>query len=198
MTERKSFLHLIGVLILVGTALIFLRTHSANVIGQTNSYSQSLGILVTEPTQYSLESNTTVSLLSFSLAGKVKGGGPVNVYLESEKGSRFLVFTNAIPDLGSRNPTTRLVTGSTLPRSVTGEVTVGTGGFEVTELEDPPNIEFPQSNSMYESGFFSETCENSCNIPADLFSGGKYKLLVHVGKNTSLLLARISFLTTTE
>ena len=183
--------------ILVLLALVFSKPE---VIGyaSTSIHSQDLNLALEQSQSFYLISNGVqpIHLTSLTISGNIIGPGTASIYLDNERGTRYLVYRNTKRLDSTHNRitgtafTTGLsVTGSTLPAKEERPVLDLLEGTKLQAFEA-----LPQGYKAIE-GQFNNACIDSCLLHGDLFFGERFKLDFYTEPGTSLVIKEIVYTT---
>ncbi|MEM4263471.1 MAG: hypothetical protein QW666_01065 [Candidatus Woesearchaeota archaeon] len=206
---RRKYIKIEFALLISLLLLISLFISRPEIIGyaSTNIHSQPLHLIITESKSYYLYSDFPVRLTSISLSGKITGKGTVTTYLNNERGTSNLVFTN-IKKASSR---INQITGSIPTIGGFYQFTRGVSGLSVTgdalpAKQSPPTLKIIEAGTLYGfealppgyltiSGLFNYACVDSCILSEKSFTGTRFRLDFYVQPGTELEIDELIYTT---
>lgn len=168
-------------------------------------YIQNLELYVDGTQSYNLASmGDNLNLESFRLSGEIIGAGRVEIFLDNNRGSQYLVYKNLQKkiDYNPRNLITSFVVKDE-SQSIQGQVVNDENSL--TKLEGTWLIVQPKPlNVIYEfsplaenerklNGTFYMECTETCNIPLGEFDSDNYELIFRIEKGTYIQLNRLEY-----
>jgi len=120
---------------------------------------------------------------SLRLSGVIEGKGPVQIYLENDKGEKLLIYTNIKEKTRSGDLVTGLVTGDSSDKGFT---------LAQGEILSSLNLQIPEDQELREGSFYNE-CEETCFVDSLFSQNANYKLVFYIGENVDLEVNKIIY-----
>lgn len=166
-------------------------------------YSQNLDMYVDGSQSYTLTTaDGSLHLRSFMIDGEVIGDGRVEILLDNGQGKQYMIYENIQkkPDYSGPHMITG-ISGGITGMAVSGEeenatIEEKTGVWLVVQPKDSIDYEFLPLNEDEEivSGEFYSVCQETCNMPENLFNSHTYELVFRIEKGTAVKLKEINYI----
>jgi hypothetical protein len=202
--------------LLVVGILFFQASFDAPVTGFVSAlnatlYIQNLDLYADGTQTYSLTSTTTNLPLEYlSIDGEIIGDGRVEIFIDNNNGSQYLIYQNLIEKINhskSRNIITGMAAETTEEAQKASEIV----GKAMTEnhmqtsegiwlVIQPKKVNIPyefreiKSNEEKTNGTFYTQCIETCQIPPGVFNSDNYEMSLRIENGTYVKLTRLKYI----